>query len=91
MSLSFVIGQGKEAPDALKKVNKAIKKIHTDFNKETKNYNDKDLPPKEAERDLKLIEQYDEKFKILLNKYNDWVQLFRKPIKRSKSTIWTGV
>lgn len=90
LSISFVLGTGQNAPDALKKINKKIGKIHTEFETKTQGKDDKKINGEKNQRDQELFEQYDIKFQLLLEKYNEWVQLFRKPIKRSKAALWTG-
>lgn len=42
------------------------------------------------ERDQELLGLYDTKLDLLIKLYNEWVQLFKKPIRRSISTVWTG-
>lgn len=90
LSIGFVLGRGQHKPDALKKVNKDIEKIHNKFDKQIEGKTDKEIIKINPERYAELLVKYDEKLEILLEKYNEWVQLFKKPVTRSISQKWTA-
>lgn len=94
ISISFTFLDDKKKTEfqkSLEDSNKEIANCLSKFEKrEEKETNDIKRLQIQGERDTEFNGLYDKKLDLLIKLYNEWVQLFKKPIRRSQSTVWTS-